>query len=107
MYGPGITRRRQIENMPPFSPFTDTFKSGSGTVAVPSGATGLEITVVGGGGGGARRNSGIAYGGGGGARAVSATIVIVVGDVGKLLPYSVGAPGVGKTASTGVGMQLS
>ena len=77
-----------------FTPFNQSFTSGSGTVTVPTGASGLTVYVVGGGGKGGDGWAGVDPGGGGGggsggfsaiARAISS------GDWGVTLSYIVGA----------------
>lgn len=79
----------------------DEFSSGSGSIAVPSGATGVLIEVYGPGGGGARSGFDVYNGGAGGYSA--RRITLVSGDWGDSIAYSVGAGGNGRTGSNGNG----
>lgn len=76
-----------------FSPFSQTFNSGSGSTVVPTGAAQLVITNYGSGGVGAfyDGNPADAAGGGGGAYSTR-TIVITPADWGATLTYAVGSP---------------
>lgn len=82
-----VTRRRAGAS---FSPYTDTYNSGSGTGTTPSGANRSDVTSWGGGGSG-RKNitAGGMYGGGAGARCFS-TKTVASGDS---LGYAVGGGG--------------
>jgi hypothetical protein len=81
------------------------FSEGSGTVAIPTGATGVTIEVWGGGGGGGYGTRSPADlepiefpGGGGGGGAYAKTILVLSGgDAGKTMAWSVGAAGTGGT----------
>jgi hypothetical protein len=87
------------------------FTSGSGTIVIPSGATGAVIEVWGGGGGGGwgtRSDFDLEpiewFGGGGGGGAyVKKTLTLVSGDAGKTISYVVGAPGTGGTFGSETG----
>ena len=91
------------------------YSSGSGTVVIPAGATGVTIEVWGGGGGGGFGTvtnifGEFAYepqdnpGGGGGSGAYAKTILVLSGgDAGKTIAYSVGAAGTGGTLGDALG----
>lgn len=74
--------------IPAFTPHTDTFQNGqSGSIAVPTGASHLQMIAEGGGGvGGAWDGSNTGGGGGGGSRVIS-DYTIVSGDWGTNLSY--------------------
>lgn len=104
-----IGRRRILQNLPPFSPYSQSFESGSGNLIVPldaGGPTGpgsATFEVVGGGSGGARvLSQGNAHSGSGGGYALR-TVTLVAADSTKTLAYVVGAAGVGKTDTNGAG----
>lgn len=77
-----------------FSPFTNTYTSGTGaTETVPTGAKQVVITADGGGGAGGFSNSSVGGGGGGGARSVK-TLAVTGGNT---FVYTVAAAAVGRT----------
>jgi MSHA biogenesis protein MshQ len=89
----------------------DYSEPGSGSVAIPVGATGVTIQVWGAGGGGA---TGFEYfiapgefdiidGGGGGGGGYSKTVLTFSGQDGKTILYTVGAGGAGAGAATAGG----
>jgi hypothetical protein len=90
-----------------FSAVTNTYTSGSGNEAVPSGAASVTISVYGNGGsGGTGFNGGIpgeqwGGGGGGGGGASISTYAIAASDWGTNLPYDVGASTVTGTINAG------
>lgn len=90
----------------------DFTSPGSGSVTIPSGATGVTIEVWGAGGGGGYWFLGelapgepeiFPGGGGGGGGYARSVFVLGVGDALKTINYTVGAGGAGGTSGTGVG----
>lgn len=83
-----------------FSPVTHTYTSGSGSETVPSGATGVTITVIGGGGG-----SGWAIGSNGAGGGAGGTCIHIASvdssEWGTTLGYAAGAAGSNETFQTG------
>lgn len=78
-----------------FTPFTNTYTSGSGTETVPSGAVQLVLSVIGGSGGGGFGNTtdDINTGGGGGGGSGYAQSIINVTGISGSIAWSVGAGG--------------
>jgi hypothetical protein len=85
----------------PFSPYTETYTSGSGTSTVPAAAQ-LVAEAYGTGGDGGQRASTTGHGGGGGSGAYcKKTFVVVAGDIGKTITWdTTGATVVGDAAAT-------
>ncbi len=86
----------------------DFTEPSAGVVAIPASATGVTIEVWGAGGGGGARYEGeivpgepeIFAGAGGGSGGYSKTVLVLSGDDGKTISYTVGAGGVGGTSAT-------
>lgn len=74
-----------------FAPQTYTYDFGSGSQAVPTGATSLTIRVYGPGGGNGYSYGGLSSGGAGGG--YTDRTIVLSGDEGKLLDWVVGGPG--------------
>lgn len=106
-FGPILTLVDSIAGGGGFVPYSPRYLGSNvtvtGSVAIPSGATSLTITLENAGGGGAKSFSyGSAYGGSGGARCVK-TIAIDPADAAKVINYSLGAKGIGRKGSVGNG----
>ena len=99
----GILARRKLAD-DAFVPFVqEIVGEGSGSVAVPLGATSLVIQVWAPGGGGSRVTGALGYGAGAGAYS-TLTVTIEVADAGKLLLWTIYPPGQGRKGSTGNGV---
>jgi hypothetical protein len=84
-----------------FTPVTNTFDSGAGTITAPSGATSVLIKAWGGGGGGSRDNTnGVGTGGGSGSY-ITQTLVVVGGST--VFTYNVQSGGYGRITADGNG----
>jgi hypothetical protein len=89
----------------------DYSEPGTGSVVIPTGATGVTIQVWGGGGGGATGyeiflapgEPDIIDGGGGGGGGYAKTVLILSGQDGKTILYTVGAGGAGAGSATAGG----
>jgi hypothetical protein len=97
---------------PPFSPTTNTYQGSdatlAGTIAVPVGAGNVVIRIDNAGGGGARSAGLSGFGGNGGAYCQHSVALDNSGgggdDGGKILSYSLGAFGFGRTGTSGSGL---
>lgn len=85
-----------------FIPVTDTFDTGSGSTAIPSGASQVVITVWGAGGSGSGSDTAspdVGYGGGSGGYVLK-TFVLTSADWGDTFSYAVGAAATGGAIDT-------
>lgn len=96
-------RRRLLGGGGGFSPYKSFYTTGNGTVTVPSGAAQLVVRVQGAGGGAAKANYANPQCGGGGGGYALKTIALDPADIGKVLAWSVGLRGAGKSGTIGAG----